>query len=87
MIQDTQTAQISQKQDERNIYVIMKRMCPPGYHHNGFVATHAIGHMMYGYILLVPINQRVLNKPARRIIYVVISDPRRTVCSNLTEAR
>ena len=28
------------------IYVIMKTMCPPGYHHNGFVATHALGHMM-----------------------------------------
>ena len=27
--------------------VIMKTMCPPGYHHNGFVATHALGHMMY----------------------------------------
>ena len=26
----------------------MKTMCPPGYHHNGFVATHALGHMMYG---------------------------------------
>ena len=24
----------------------MKTMCPPGYHHNGFVATHALGHMM-----------------------------------------
>ena len=23
------------------IYVIMKTMCPPSYHHNGFVATHA----------------------------------------------
>ena len=29
------------------IYVIMKTMCPPGYHHNGFVAIHALGHMMY----------------------------------------
>ena len=29
----------------------MKTMCPPGYHHNGIVATHALGHMMYGYIL------------------------------------
>ena len=48
MIHDTQSAQISQKQDERNIYVIMKTMCHPGYHHNGFVATHALGHMMYG---------------------------------------
>ena len=28
----------------------MKTMCPPGYHHNGFVATHALGHMMYGYV-------------------------------------
>ena len=26
----------------------MKTMCPPGYHHNGFVATHVLGHMMYG---------------------------------------
>ena len=34
----------------------MKTMCPPGYHHNGFVATHALGHMMYGisaYTLIV----------------------------------
>ena len=23
----------------------MKIMCPPGYHHNSFVATHAVGHM------------------------------------------
>ena len=29
-----------------NIYVIMKSMCPPGYHHNGFVAAHALGRMM-----------------------------------------
>ena len=43
----------------------MKTMCPPGYHHNGFVATHALGHMMYGYTLLVPMNQRVLNKQSR----------------------
>ena len=28
----------------------MKTICPPGYHHNGFVATHALGHMMYGYV-------------------------------------
>ena len=65
MIHDTQRAQISHKQDERNIYVIMKIMCPPGYHHNGFVATHALGHMIYGYTLLVPMNQRVLNKQSK----------------------
>ena len=43
----------------------MKTMCPPGYHHNGFVATHALGHMMYGYTWLVPMNQRVLNKQSK----------------------
>ena len=41
MIHDTQSAQISQKQDERNSYAIMKIMCPPDYHHNGFVATQS----------------------------------------------
>ena len=25
----------------------MKTMCPPGYHHNGFVATHALGHELH----------------------------------------
>ena len=32
------------------IYPIMKTMCPTGYYHNGFVAAHALGHMMYDYI-------------------------------------
>ena len=31
-------------QDGRNIYAITKTMCPPGYHLNGSVATHALGH-------------------------------------------
>ena len=53
MIHDTQSAQISQKQDKHNIYVIMKTMCPLGYHHNGFVATHALGHLMYGFICIM----------------------------------
>ena len=26
----------------------MKTLCPPGYHHSGFVAIHALEHMMYG---------------------------------------
>ena len=25
-------------------------MCPPSFHHNGFVSTHALGNMMYGCI-------------------------------------
>ena len=41
-----QSAQISQYQDEKNIYEIMKTMCPPGYHHIDIVTTHARGHMM-----------------------------------------
>ena len=65
MIEDAQSAQISQKQDGSNIYAIMKTMCPPGYHHNDFVATHALGHIMHGYTLLVPMNQRVLNKQSK----------------------
>ena len=73
MIHDTQSAQISQKQDEHNIYVIMKAMCPPSYHHNGFVATHPHGHMMYGYMLLIPMNQRVLNKQSCHKAIVVIT--------------
>ena len=48
MIHNTQSAQISQKQDGRNIYVIMRTMCPPNYHHNGFMVTHTLGQMMYG---------------------------------------
>ena len=27
-------------------------MCLPGYHHNGFVATHGLGHMMYSYVYM-----------------------------------
>ena len=34
----------------------MKIMCSPNYHHNDFVATHVLGHMMHGYTLLVPMN-------------------------------
>ena len=49
MIHGTQSNQISQNPDEHNIYAIMKTMCPPVYHHNGFVTTHALEHMMYGY--------------------------------------
>ena len=43
----------------------MKTMCFPGYHHNGFVPTHALGHMIYDYTLLVSMRQRVLNKLSR----------------------
>ena len=41
------------------MHAILKIMCPPGYRHNNFVATHALGQMMYGYILLVPMRQSI----------------------------
>ena len=31
-------------------------MSPSGYHDNGFVATHALGHMMYSFTLLIAIT-------------------------------
>ena len=41
----------------------MKTMCSPSYHHSGFGATHAIGHMMYGlHIAGTNEPKRVLNK-------------------------
>ena len=49
-INDTQSAQILHKQGGHNIYPIMKTMYPPGYHHNGFVATHALHDEPYVYI-------------------------------------
>ena len=52
MVHITQSAQISQKWDGHDIYAIMKTMCPPGYHHNGFVVTHALEHMMYSCIYI-----------------------------------
>ena len=33
------------------MYVIMKTMCPPCYHHNGFVATHAFVALWQPYIM------------------------------------
>ena len=67
MIHDTQSAQISQKQDERNLYAIMKTMCPPGYHHNGFVATHTWAHDVHVHDVYIYIyvydSQIVHNNP------------------------
>ena len=40
----------------------METMCRPGYHHNGFVATYALRHMIYSFTVLIPMNHTVLNK-------------------------
>ena len=37
----------------------MKTMCPPGFHHSGFVATHALGHMMYAHLASVRFEHSV----------------------------
>ena len=65
VISDPQHTQCSNLTNKRKIgitYTLMKAMFPPGYHQNDFVATHSLGKIMYGYTLLVPINQRVVNK-------------------------
>ena len=65
----------------------MKTMCPHIFHHNGFVATHALGHMMYGTTLLVHIKKRVLNKQGkeRDISGLKSSTPQRVLKSNRTK--
>ena len=62
MIRHTQSAQISQKQDGRNIYAIMTTMCPYGYHHKALVKTHALGHMIYINIYTFFINTSTKNR-------------------------
>ena len=51
------------------IYIYSKRqtMCPPSYYQStsGLMAIHALGHMMYVYTLLVPMNQTVFNKSSK----------------------
>ena len=47
------------------IYLSQKdTICPPGYYQlvNGLMVTHSLGHTMYGYTLLVHMNQSVLNE-------------------------
>ena len=49
-------------------------MCPPGYHHNGFMATHELGHKMYGYTMLVFKNQRVLKLATRAMSLILLGE-------------
>ena len=50
MIHDTERSDLTGVKWALYIYAICshKTMCPPGYHYNVFMATHALGHMMYG---------------------------------------
>ena len=65
----------------------MKTMCPPSYHHNGLVATPALGSMMYGYTLLVPMNQRVLNKLSKDHYFVEQEIKKCKTISNLNNLK
>ena len=40
----------------------MKKMYPPGYYRNSFMETHALIHVIHGYILSILMHQRLLNK-------------------------
>ena len=51
---DTQSAQISQKQDGRNIHAVMKTMCPPGYH----ITVHHVPKCMSCHKAIVVITGR-----------------------------
>ena len=57
MIDDTPSAQILQKQEEHNIYAIMKTMSPPGYHlwqlmHHIYIYIYIYIIYMYIYIYI-----------------------------------
>ena len=57
-------------------------MCPPSYHDNGLMATHALGYMIYGDTLLVPIAGTNEPKSAQQakskigVIYIIM----KTMC-------
>ena len=55
---------IQQKQDELDKCVIMKILCPPGYHQ--IVATHVLGNIIFCCTLLVPMNQKKVKKSAQK---------------------
>ena len=43
-----------------HIYTIMETMYPPGYHHNGFMETHALGHTCIHDVHDVQLNVAIL---------------------------
>ena len=45
-----------------NIYGIMKTLRPPRYIHIDFSAINTAGYTMCGYVLLLPINERLPRK-------------------------
>ena len=43
--------------------IMIVYVCHPVYHHNDFTATHALGHMIYGYTLLVLMKEVTISDP------------------------
>ena len=62
-------AQISEKQDGSNTCVIIETIYPPGYHLNGFMATHGLNHITHGCLLSILIVFR--NLLAKFYIYII----------------
>ena len=73
VISDQRHAEISQKQDGCNMYVIMKTVCPPGYHHHGFVATHALDHKE------LPQSHCSDNREGKLFSYIYITDEMKSI--------
>ena len=49
------------------MFAIMKTMCPRGYDHSCFVASHAFGHMMYGCHIAI----LVITGPGEHIVFMI----------------
>ena len=45
------------------------KMYPPGYHHNGFVATHALGHI---YIYIYISRYICISRYSKKKLYIYI---------------
>ena len=53
----------------------MKKICLPDHHHNCFVPRHSLGHMMYSFMLLVPMNQKCSTSQAvagKHIVHIAV---------------
>ena len=68
----------------------MYTMCPPGCHHNGFMATPELGHRMYGlyiyiYIYIIYIAGRMKNAASPTKNATCEQDPKKdTRCLDFT---
>ena len=61
-------------QDECNLlYVIMKTMCSPGYHCNGFVTTHALWQMIYIYFIHASSTHEIFDKERKKFTSIKIA--------------